>query len=144
MNIIGIVAIALLLSFLIPYTLKTYPVIFIIGFIGLWFTLLIIGLTSLIYALINHMVMKKRHPEFSLECKSIPSGFKGSIEYKKRYNEIIENDPVLNRMSKIPKKIILCGLLIWLIILLVVIGITLQDNSFLNKANVEILEDLRS
>ena len=139
MIFIGIVVFAIIMRFLIPYTFNTYPVIFIIGFISFAFTILITALTSLIYMFIFYLKMKKRHPEFSLECKLLPSGFKGGIEYQRRYREITENDPVLHRMSKIPKKIILYGLLIWLIILLVVIVITLQENSFLNKANEEAL-----
>jgi hypothetical protein len=122
--ILGIIGIAVLLSVTILIGVKKYPFLLIFGFISLWIMLAIIFLLAFVCCVVS--IWRCIKLDFKTWKNSMfGSPIKVKYEAGKKLRSLVEHDPVMQKMGKVSKKIVLLCFSIWFILLVIAICVVL-------------------
>jgi hypothetical protein len=119
-----IIAVAVILSIIVPIGFRTYPLLAIFSFVSLWIIMAIIFLLLFVSVIISQWRCAK------LDFKAWKDSMFGS-SLKTRYESgrylrsFAERDPIIQKVSKLSSKIALFCLLTWFVILALAVCVVL-------------------
>ena len=120
---VGIIAVAVFLSVIIPVGIRTYPFLVIIGFVSFSIMMLIVMLMAFTFAMISTWRCIKL--DFGLWKKTFNPSLGTRYEASRSLRALAHQDPVLRKTGKLLNKISLWCFFTWLILFVLAVCVVL-------------------